>query len=549
MILSLLTISSAFAVTAAASPSVSLEAGTLQGGNCANGRNVVYYKGIPYAEPPLGDLRFEPPKAYSEKYPNGILDASTPAPACIQFGETFVAQGRKDEDCLYLDVWAPSNAAKDSMLPVKVWVYGGSNTDGGITDSLYDGCNLAEDGTILVSINYRLGPLGFMALNSAGIYGNQGIQDLLLGLEWIQESISAFGGDPKKILLFGQSAGATDVHAIATLPQAPSLINSVIAESIAMPSLQSNSSLQKTGVSYAQSLQCGVHDKTCFQSKSIDEIVRAYHADTFLNTGIGSAGPLGISSPHTHKFWPYVDGTVIPENPLTRGTQVPMIVGYNQREGMMDALTRFNTPKDFKSATPAEYTKFLRQNFGPAATIIERYYPLSLFKSTEQPVIAAISTVITDAEYRCPGYQSAVQAASKGMPAWTYEFTHNSSCAWLNTMSQTYIKQYGAAHTAEIPYIFGNLHFDFPGKNSTCTGTPAEWYLSKQMRSLWTAMAENANPSTENVHWPHFQITPKGVGTPAIVFGNSSVPGTIDFSVCRLWDRVNAMLAGNETIS
>lgn len=96
---------------------------------------------------------------------------------------------------LFLDIWAPANATEDSKLPVKIFVYGGSNTDGGISDSLYAGCNIADDGAILVSINYRLGPLGFMALDSAGIQGNQGIQDLLLGLKWVKQSISKFGGD------------------------------------------------------------------------------------------------------------------------------------------------------------------------------------------------------------------------------------------------------------------------------------------------------------------------------------------------------------------
>lgn len=180
---------------------------------------------------------------------------------------------------LYLNIWTPSNAIKTSKLPVRVWVYGGSDTSGGIDYSLYDGCNVAEEGSILVSINYRLGPLGFMALNSAGIYGNQGIQDVLLGLDWVQKEISAFGGDPvcgkdqgsgpganhlfiiqDKVVLTGQSAGATDIHTIATLPQAPSLFNSAIVESIALPSLVSNSTLQKTGASYAQTLRCSVRD-------------------------------------------------------------------------------------------------------------------------------------------------------------------------------------------------------------------------------------------------------------------------------------------------
>jgi para-nitrobenzyl esterase len=103
----------------------------------------------------------------------------------------------KSQICsLYLDIWAPSTATKDSKLPVKVWVYGGSETEGSISDPLYDGCNTAEAGSILVSVNYRVGPLGFMALESAALYGNQGIKDLIMGLEWVQQNIAAFGGDP-----------------------------------------------------------------------------------------------------------------------------------------------------------------------------------------------------------------------------------------------------------------------------------------------------------------------------------------------------------------
>ncbi len=211
----------------------------------------------------------------------------------------------------------------------------------------------------------------------------------------------------------------------------------------------------------------------------------------------------------------------------------------------MDTLTKYNTTEAAKSATPAAYTEFLRNNFGPAAQEIEKYYALSLFESAPAPVVAAIATVITDAEFKCPGYQSAVQATYKGVPAWIYEFTHNSTCVWLDTMPPGDASYFGAAHTAEIPYVFGNLHFDF--QNTTCIGTDAEHGLSKQMMSLWTAMAEQGSPSTQQVHWPPFQITTQDSGTPALIFGNSSVPGTIDFSACGLWAQVDAMLTATNS--
>ncbi|KAJ5624200.1 hypothetical protein N7510_000509 [Penicillium lagena] len=514
---------STFVTAALATPSVTIDAGILHGKKCSNGQDAVFYKGIPFAEPPVGDLRFEPPKTYSKQYPNGVLEATTHAATCIQLGDDMIPPGPENEDCLYLDIWTPYNATKDSVLPVKIWVYGGSDTSGGIDYSLYDGCNIAEDGSILVSINYRLGPLGFMALSSAGIH--------------------------EKVVLFGQSAGVTDVFTISTLPQAPSLFNSAIAESIALPSLMSNSTLQNTGASYAQSLQCSVYDKSCLQSRNVTDLKHAYNSDAFLNEGLGAISYVGIDTKYLHEFWPYVDGIVISENPLTRGIQVPIIFGYNQKEGMMDTLTKYDSKEKVKLATPAAYTEFLRYNWGTAAQIIEKHYPLSLFKSATNSiglaVIAAMATVNTDVHFKCSGYQCAMQATRKNFPAWMYEFTHNSTCAWLNTMPQAEVSLFGAAHTAEIPCIFGNLHFDFPSKNTTCTGKPLEWNLSKQMMSLWTAMAENASPSTEAIHWPQFQITSSKLETPGMIFGNSSAPGSIDIAACRLWTQVDAMLAAS----
>lgn len=215
---------------------------------------------------------------------------------------------------------------------------------------------------------------------------------------------------------------------------------------------------------------------------------------------------------------------------------------------MMDALTKFDSVQAIKSATAADYTSFLHRNWGPAAATIEKNYPLSLFKSSPIGlVVAAIATIITDSEFKCAGYQGAVQAKRNNIPVWMYEFTHNSTCVWLDTMYQEFVSVYGTAHTAEIPYVFGNLHFDFANSNMTCTGTAAEWKLSNQMKSLWTAMAENGNPSTADIHWPEFQITPKGFGTPGMVFGNSSLPGSIDYHACALWDQVDDLLS-NATV-
>ncbi|KAF9883682.1 hypothetical protein FE257_003066 [Aspergillus nanangensis] len=538
----------ALSLAASNSTSVTVDAGTIQGAYCEGGQNAAYYKSIPYAEPPIGDLRFEPPKPYKKQFPNGKLDATTPAPSCIQFGNQLVPPGAKSEDCLFLDVWTPSGASKDSKLPVKVWIYGGSNTNGGISDGLFDGCNTADDGSILVSINYRLGPLGFMALSGAGINGNQGIQDLLLGLEWVHSNIAAFGGDPDKVLLFGQSAGAEDAFILASLPQAPSLIHGLISESGGGKRLAFNSTLQSVGASYSQALHCDSDIKSCLQSKTVAELQRAYATDAFLAQGIGADGPISIGTPGAHVFYPYVDGSVIPEEPLRHGSKVPAVFGFNKNEGVIYDLAQWST-YNTTAFTPSVYKTFLRKNFGPAASTVEKHYNLSSFGQTRDGIAAAISAVITDSNYKCPAYEGAVQTARSNIPVWSYEFTHNNTCAWMSSLSvlpKTAIPLIGATHTAEIPFVFGNLDRQ-PLPGGKCNGTEEEYALSVQMMGLWTAMAENADPSTEAIQWPRF-VAGEDYTTPGVVFEDEATVGEVDFSACELWSQVLAELGANGTV-
>ncbi|KAJ6082496.1 hypothetical protein N7499_007370 [Penicillium canescens] len=543
----------ALAAAASSSPSVTIDAGTVQGGKCEGGQNAVFYKAIPFAEPP--------------QYPQGKLNATTSAPTCIQFSDDFTEKklntaALSSEDCLYLDVWAPSTATKDSKLPVKVWVYGGSETEGSISDPLYDGCNTAEAGSILVSVNYRVGPLGFMALETAALYGNQGIKDLIMGLEWVQQNIAAFGGDPKKVLFFGQSAGAENVYAIGSLPQAPSLMNSLISESGGGRSLSVNSTQQKVAASYAKMLNCSTSDKTCLQSKTRADIVTAYHNDKYLTQGIGyygAGGSLSILSQGTHNFYPFVDGSLIAEDPYTRGVQVPAVFGSNYNEAIVYSLLWIETEQ--KIPTASIYKNFLRSNFGNAASLVEKYYAPSLFKSAAEliaqssPVFAEMSTtsieiflaitqVITDSTYKCPAWYGATQATRKGIAAWTYQFNHGSTCPWLFTMNDTTVSYLNASHTAEIPFVFGNLDNSYL-PDGDCNSTSAEWKLGGQMMDLWTAMAANGKPSTKEIEWPQFKNQGKNLTIPGLIFDNSAFVGTVDYSACEIWVEVDAIVAAS----
>jgi carboxylesterase type B len=181
---------------AEASPTVKIAPGIVNGISCSSTAANAYLS-IPFALPPLGPLRFAPPVAYTGSYPSTGLNATTRPKSCVQFGNEFLEQPPWSEDCLYLSVWTPSNATSTSKLPVKFWIYGGADNAGGSANPLYDGCNLAGMGDqVVVSANYRLGALGFMAAEEAGINGNMGVQDTLLALRWVQDNIGAFGGDP-----------------------------------------------------------------------------------------------------------------------------------------------------------------------------------------------------------------------------------------------------------------------------------------------------------------------------------------------------------------
>lgn len=416
-----------------------------------------------------------------------------------------------------------------------MWIYGGAEDAGGSSFYLYDGCNIANKDAILVSINYRLGPLGFLALANAGIRGNQGIQDILLGLQWVQSNIQAFGGDSKKVLLFGQSAGATNTFVVATLPQAPTLINSAITESGGGRDALLNSTMQTLGSNFAQHIGCGLSDGNCLRSKSISEMHTYFNTAPLLSTGLGNDGAIGTGGILTPQFAPYVDGEIVPAQPSQVGVRVPTIFGSNSLEGSLFALGQYAAAGGPNATTAADYTTFLKDNFGSAASLVQQYYPLSKFSSTPYPPFFAISKVISDSEYFCPSYRGLNRAVAKGVPVWAYLFSHTSSCTWLQGVPQDAVPLLQAAHTAEIPYVFGDL-VGLPNPNGTCNFTAEERDISAILLSAWTSMAANGNPSTNIFDWPAYTNATQTTGINII---NSTDAGVIDYSVCALWDQVN----------
>ncbi|KAF7560124.1 hypothetical protein G7046_g4035 [Stylonectria norvegica] len=543
----LLALLAAVAVAAHSDLVVQLSAGRIRGAECASSE-AVHFQGIPFAEPPIGKLRFMPPKPFKGSLGKGTFDATKPPHPCIQWPSTYdVDDPTPSEDCLYLDVYVPAHVPSYGGLPVKVFAHGGGNDGGSLSYPLYDSCHLATD-AIIVLFQYRLGPLGFLGLASAGIQGNMAIQDYVAALEWVRSNIHSFGGDPSKTVLFGQSSGADDAFVVSTLPQIKSLVSGVILESGGGQEMINYAIVQHTGASFAQTLNCKKIDLKCLQSKSAVELVEAYKKTPALLNPLENGGELssafGIDLPNkTTLDASFVDGKVIKQNPLKVGSKVPIIAGMAAADSALSVLPFFLGTGQI---TEANYTYFLDQ-FGVVGPAIGKQYPLSLFNSsgsTTYAVLAAISHIVTVATYQCSSSRALRAAVAAGTPAYAYRFNHTPSCPWLWNDGQAFpgpqlASLFGATHTSELPFVFANLD-NQPWGNGTCNATASERELSYGLTSAWTAMAVKGNPSTSSKAWPKFDAQQ----TEGIYIQDSMKASKLDFSECQFWDEIWAQLGG-----
>jgi carboxylesterase type B len=190
------------------------------------------------------------------------------------------------------------------------------------------------------------------------------------------------------------------------------------------------------------------------------------------------------------------------------------------------------------AATAEDYQAFLASNFGPAAALVQTYYPLSLFNATPYPPFFAISKVITDATFKCTSYRGLNRAVEKGIPVWTYLFSHTPSCTWDSSLPQAALALAGATHSAEIQFVFGNLA-NVSSSAGTCSFSGDEKAISATMAASWTAMALNKSPSTKNLTWPAYTNSSSSLGVNIV---SAVTPGSVDYSVCALWDVVTEMM-------
>jgi para-nitrobenzyl esterase len=472
------------------------------------------YKGLPYAAPPLGMARWTPPKALPRW--SSVRDATLFGPACIQPlsgpGNIYADDpASMSEDCLTLNVWTPANARK---APVLVWIYGGALMAGASSEAIYDGAKLAERGLVVVSINYRLGVLGYLAhpalsaespLNTSGNYG---LLDQIQALRWIKANIASFGGDPSNVTIAGESAGGLSVMYLMAAPAARGLFSKAIAESaymISTPELRTSKYGEIAAEERGVQLQTKLHapDIAAMRSMDAKALTKAAAAAGFA--------PFGV-----------VDGKVLPHQLVEvfdRGEQapVPLLAGFNS--GEIRSL-RFLAPP--APALASTYEKDIRDRYGVLAEAFLKLYPSS-------NVQESIFATTRDAIYGWTAERLVRKQTALGQPSYLYLFDHGFPAADRADLH--------GFHASEVPYVFGTLDRT-PAYWPKAPPTSEEAKLSDEMIGYWTSFARTGEPKAAGApDWPIFGSLGNALVIQAAPRGyNSLFPGMYalhEAVVCR----------------
>jgi para-nitrobenzyl esterase len=430
---------------------------------------IASFKGIPFAAPPVGDLRWRAPQPM--KPWQGVRKADEFAPGCMQdtaFGKTLGEPQIISEDCLYLNVWTGAKKGGEKR-PVMVWIHGGGFGSGMTSTPINDGTNLAKKGVVLVSVAYRLGPFGFLAhpelsKESGKGSGCYGIQDQIAGLKWVKKNISRFGGDPSNVTIFGESAGAKLVGFLMTSRMARGLFHRAISESggAVAPPVLSLREAEAQGKAYLSKL--GADDiKTA----------RAFSAEKIQSETKGMGN-----------FKPVPDGETIAEDPYElfetgKFNNTPVLAGTNSDEGSL-----FLTQK----ITSETFEQYIQKKYGPGAEEIMKAYS----HATDAEAIRSAKDAIREASFAWPTWNWArLQSKNGKKMVFVYYFDH-----------RTPASPDGSSHAAEIPFVFDNQ--DKPGQLGRSVG-PEDKVLSELITSYWINFAKKGNPNGSGLPvWPAF---------------------------------------------
>jgi len=436
------------------------------------------FLGIPYATPPVGNLRWQPPVPHAPWF--APLEATKFANHCPQPASPF-GLASVTEDCLFLNVYTPDSAVFSGPRPVMFWIHGGALVSGESDD--YDPTALVKDGVIVVTINYRLGALGFLAHPAfadektdpdhdgdfaTGSAGDYGLMDQQLALRWVRDNILFFGGDPLNVTIFGESAGGLSVFSQLASPPAQQLFHKAIIESGAYAlTTQTLATAEATGTTFATAAGCSSQTAAC---------LRALPVTTILAT----ENPAGYTPNIDSGFFPLSLNTALATGQFHH---VPVIQGSNHDEWRLFTAIDFDFVSGPIPNNPAAYEAALATLVGPAAPLVAAQYPLASFPSAD----LAFATAGTDVVFACPAL-GADLSMSQFVPLSTYEFNdENAPQDFLPPVSFPY----AAAHASEIQYIF-NLPVTVPHPPLN----PQQLQLSSTMQHYWTNFAKFGTPNS-----------------------------------------------------
>ncbi len=481
------------------------------------------WKGLRYAEPPIGDLRFrapEPPERWTE-----VDDATVFGPACPQpvFANIPLDLGApQGEDCLRLNVWAPPDTEPGDRKPVMVWLHGGAYVLGSGSQSLYDGRRLARRGdVVVVTVNYRLGALGFLDLSSFNTArrrfdSNVGLRDVLAALGWVRDNIAAFGGDPNKVTLFGESAGAGIVTTLLATPAAEGLFAGAIAQSSPATSVYDGARARRVAERVLDRLGITKSDAGFLRELPTAEIITASQ-EVF--------DEVPVHSPGTLAFVPIIDGELLPDYPVKAAQQgrslpIPLIIGTNRREAALFRLLR----SPLLPITPHAITSMFSQ-------IAAEQPDLQL--PTEEQMALAYSgrrrkarglSIATDVGFRMPSVWLA-EGHSAVAPVYLYRFDYATPVLKLLMVS--------GAHATELPFVWSNLGGpqDFTLKLGGARTAKA---VSRRILTRWVNFAAAGKPSglAGEPEWTPYQAADRA----CLIIGKRDTVGhDIDAHVRATW--------------
>ena len=468
----------------AGQPTARIDGGRVQG---EIDGNVAVYKGIPFAAPPIGALRWRGPGP--AKPWQGVRKLQGFPPQCSQVGAPLPTMPEEptSEDCLYLNLWTPMNGHAKAKLPVMVFFYGGGFRHGSASTPLYASGGLPKSAeVILVTLNYRLGPLGFLAhpdLSAESphhVSGNYALLDAIAGLRWVRRNVAAFGGDPRRVTIFGQSAGSQLVSLLMISPPARGLFHAAIGESNANmgPGMAALADAEKSGVAFAASL--GAQSIAELRKVPADKISGA----TF-EVPAGSAG--------TNQAWPIVDGYVIPEETYSmyaKGLQadVPLLLGYNEDEGEY-----FRAP-----ITAAAYAAAVRKQYGAYAEQLLAQFPAS----TDEDAARSNSKLSAESAF--------------GWQMWSWARL-NVRTSRRKTYFYYFSSKYGNGHGAELPYVF-QYPFGGPWNDD-------QREIGRKVAAYWTQFASSGNPNGGGLpDWPEYDMQAEPVMYLGQIFAAGRMP-------------------------